>query len=103
MTRKPITVQIMDREYTLRVDPGDEESTREIAAAVNERMQAFQEAHPNQVELTTAIITALALAEELEAARSEREALRENANAALADLSQSLKTAIEERRTTNDG
>ena len=73
---KPIRVRVMSRDFTLRVRPEDEPATREIAAYVDDKMQRFKEAHPEQSELTAAIITALALAEELYAARDAREQLQ---------------------------
>lgn len=69
---KSIRVQIMGREYALRVHEEDEAFTREIASFVNARMEQFREAHPEQAELTTAVITALALAEELHTQEEEQ-------------------------------
>lgn len=70
---KSIRVPIMGREYALRVQEEDEEHTRQLAARVNKRMKAFKDAHPEQAELTTAVITALALAEELDLAREDHD------------------------------
>lgn len=62
---KPIRVRILGRDYALRVREEDEAATRKVAAFVDERMTAFMKAHPEQPELTTAIISALTIAEEL--------------------------------------
>ena len=62
---KSIRVQILGREYALRVQEGDEAHTRRIASSLDARMRQFNEAHPEQAELTTAVMTALTLAEEL--------------------------------------
>jgi cell division protein ZapA len=62
---KSIRVHILGREYALRVQEDDEAFTREMASFVNARMEQFRDNHPEQAELTTAVITALALAEEL--------------------------------------
>lgn len=62
---KSIRVRVLGREYALRVHPGDEDLTRDVAAYVDAKMQAFQQAHPGQSELTAAVITALAITEEL--------------------------------------
>ncbi|MES3629266.1 MAG: cell division protein ZapA [Longimonas sp.] len=73
---KPIRVHILGREYALRVREGEEETTRNLASQVNARMKAFQKEHPEQAEFTTSVITALAMAEELNdlrAALAERE------------------------------
>ena len=73
---KPIRVRVMSREFTLRVRPEDEGATREFADYVDAKMRSFKEAHPEQSELTAAIITALALAEELYAARDAQDQLQ---------------------------
>jgi cell division protein ZapA len=70
---KSIRVHILGREYGLRVHEEDERHTRRMAAYVNERMEEFRDAHPEQAELTTAVITALALAEELHMVREKSE------------------------------
>lgn len=70
---KSIRVNIMGREYGLRVQEGDEAHTQRIASSVNQRMKKFTEAHPEQAELTTAVMTALSLAEELFMQRDEYE------------------------------
>lgn len=70
---KSIRVSIMGREYGLRVQEDDEAHTRRMAASVDQRMQKFKEAHPEQAELTTAVMTALSLAEELFLQRDEYE------------------------------
>jgi cell division protein ZapA len=70
---KSIRVHILGREYGLRVHEEDERHTRRMAAYVNERMERFRDAHPEQAELTTAVITALALAEELHMVREKSE------------------------------
>ena len=62
---KSIRVRILGRDYPLRVQEDAEAATREMAALVDARMQAFKSAHPEQPDLVTAVVTALALAEEL--------------------------------------
>ncbi|PSQ54321.1 MAG: cell division protein ZapA [Bacteroidetes bacterium QH_10_64_37] len=91
---KSIRVQILGREYALRVQEDDEAHTRRIASSVDARMKEFNEAHPEQAELTTAVMTALTLAEELSLQREEHEegttALKEE----LDHLSQRLEEVI---------
>ncbi|PSQ61729.1 MAG: cell division protein ZapA [Bacteroidetes bacterium QH_7_62_13] len=69
---KSIRVHVMGREYALRVREEDEAFTRKVASFVNERMEQFRDEHPEQAELTTAVVTALALAEELHTQEEER-------------------------------
>lgn len=66
---KSIRVRILGRDYPLRVQEKAEAATREMAAYVDAQMRAFKTAHPEQSDLVTAVVTALALAEELYSAR----------------------------------
>lgn len=91
---KSIRVHIMGREYGLRVKEGDEAHTRRVASAVDERMQKFEEAHPEQAELTTAVMTALAFAEELFLKREEYEDETDAVNTELKRLTQKLDEAL---------
>ena len=91
---KSIRVHILGREYALRVQEGDEAHTRRIAASLNTRMQTFKEAHPEQAELTTAVMTALTLAEELFLQREEYDDGTAALNEELDRLSQRLDAAM---------
>lgn len=90
----PIRVRLLDREYPLRVAPEDEARMRAVAAYVDERLRAFQKAHPDQTELTATVITALALADELFQAREGSEALRRAVEATAATLDAHLEAAL---------
>ncbi|MEF8816822.1 MAG: cell division protein ZapA [Salinibacter sp.] len=90
---KSIRVRILGREYALRVQADDEAHTRRIAASVNARMKQFKDNHPDQAELTTAVMTALTLAEELFLQREEHEDGTTALNEELAHLSQRLEEA----------
>jgi len=68
--QKSIRVRFLGKDYTLRVDLDDELATIEMAAFLESKLQAFKSAHPEQSDLTTAVITALAVAEELFLERS---------------------------------
>ena len=78
-----VRVKILGRRYTLSVEEENAERTRAVAEKVNRRMRAFQREHPEQAKLTTAIITALALAEDL---RLEQEARQDHTDALDGDL-----------------
>ncbi len=62
---KSIRVRILGRDYPLLVREQDETLTREMAAYIDAKMQTFKKAHPEQSDLVTAVVTALALTEEL--------------------------------------
>ncbi|MGB3544386.1 cell division protein ZapA [Rubrivirga sp.] len=83
-----IRVRILDRDYPLRVAPGDEDYTIHLAARVDERIRRLRHDLPTQPDLTHVVLTALELAEELYAARAETDRLRarlEIESGALAD------------------
>lgn len=91
---KTIRVHIMGREYGLRVEAGDEAHTRRIASSVEKRMKRFKEAHPDQAELTTAVMTALSFAEELFLRREEYEEGTAALNGELEKLVEQLDNAL---------
>ena len=62
---KSLTVRILGKDYSLRAKDSEADATMEMASYLDTRMRAFQAAHPKQHELTTAVITALAVTEEL--------------------------------------
>ena len=92
---KSIRVHILGREYALRVQEEDEACTREVASFVNARMEQFRDTHPEQAELTTAVITALALAEELHTLEDERAEGVNVLNEELDRLADRLDSAME--------
>lgn len=94
---KSIRVNILGRDYALRVRDETEEQTRELARFVEARMRRFKEAHPEQAELTTAVITALTLAEELHDVREQREENQQALNAELRSLADHLASALPDR------
>jgi cell division protein ZapA len=92
---KSIRVTLMGREYALRVREEDEAHTRTVARELNEQMEAFREAHPEQAELTTAIIIALGLADKLTVLQRETAARRAEQVDVLDDLARQLTEALE--------
>ena len=71
-----VRVKVLDREYPLRVAPGDEDYTVHLAARVDERLRRLRSQIPTQPDMTHAVLAALELAEELYAARAETDRLR---------------------------
>lgn len=92
---KPLRVRILDREYALRISKEDEAHTVEIANYLDSKMRSFKSAHPEQSEVTTAVITALAVTEELfdnqERTEAELESTEARLNALDALLAERLK------------
>jgi cell division protein ZapA len=62
---KSVRVKILGREYGLRVQENDEHLTEQIADYLDNKMRLFRDAHPEQQDLTTAVIAGLAVTEEL--------------------------------------
>ncbi|PSQ80064.1 MAG: hypothetical protein BRD46_05070 [Bacteroidetes bacterium QS_8_68_15] len=90
--KTPVRVEVLDREFTLQVEESNAERTRHVAEQVDRRMRAFQRQHSGQAKLTTAIVTALAVAEDLE---QERDARTEH-DAALSNDLRALTTRLTE-------
>ena len=65
---KSIRVTILDREYPLRVREEEEARAREVAARVEERMQAIRKRLPAEPDITIAVMAAMAIADDLYAA-----------------------------------
>ena len=89
-----IRVRVLDREYPLRVAPGDEDYTLRLAQLVDERMRKLQQALPTQTDLTHAVLTALQLAEEMYAARAEADRARATIEIEAAGLAERLERAL---------
>ena len=81
-----ITVEIAGERYTLRTD-ADEEYSRRCAAMVDARMRAIS-GDPGPIAKKTAIMAALALADEL---LKQRAGIREQSRA----LAERIESAIE--------
>ncbi|MDX1547463.1 MAG: cell division protein ZapA [Rhodothermales bacterium] len=88
---KSIRIRILNREYPLRVRADDEARMRRIAEAVDERLTAFKQTHPEQPDLVAAVMVALAFAEEAAGVRAHlRAELSAELDALDAELAASL-------------
>jgi cell division protein ZapA len=91
-----IRVRILDREYSLRVKSNeDARHTREIAAYVDRRLKSFRTDHPDRPEITGAVITALALTEELFEARRKLESMEKDRESDAAELERMLADVLD--------
>lgn len=91
---QPIRVCVLGKEYTLRVEDEDAAATQEMAEYLDARLRAFKAAHPDQSDLTAAIITGLAVTEKLFLERMERIDPGETVNAELDALERKLSDAL---------
>ena len=90
----PIKIRLLGKDYTLRVAKDDELATLEMASYLNAKLKAFKDAHPEQSDLTAAVITGLALTEELFVERSSALDPGEHVNGVLTDLEKKLSKAL---------
>lgn len=90
-----IRVRILNRDFSLLVEEEDEQLMRELAEYVNQRIREFRSTHPEQPEVTAAVITAVAIAEELFIEKNRREALERRLDAELGGLADKLSRAVE--------
>ena len=95
-----VRVRILDRDYPLRVAPGDEDYTVHLAQRVDERLRRLRGQLPAQPDMTHAVLVALELAEELYAARAETDRLRARLEIESAALVETLDRALS---STGDG
>lgn len=90
----PIKIRLLGKDYTLRVAKDDELATLEMASYLNAKLKAFKDAHPEQSDLTAAVITGLALTEELFVERSSTLDPGEHVNGVLTELEKKLSKAL---------
>lgn len=90
-----IRVRILSRDFSLVVEPEDEQLMRQVAAYVDRRIQEFRRTHPEQPEVTAALITAMAIGEELLIERGRRKRLEQHLDAELGGLADKLSRAVE--------
>jgi len=91
---KPIKVRFLGKDYTLRVTEEDELATLEMAEYLDAKLRAFKREHPEQSDLTAALISGLAVTEELFVERSRKLDPGEYVNSSLADMERKLSDAL---------
>ncbi|MFV1980608.1 MAG: cell division protein ZapA [Rhodothermia bacterium] len=92
---KSIRVKILDREYPLRVNAENEARTREIAEAVDARMQAIRKHIPAEPDLTVAVMAALAYGEELASSSASNESKSSETLTQIDSMLRALTTVVE--------
>jgi cell division protein ZapA len=91
---KSVRVKILGREYGLRVQEDDEQLTQEIAEYLDSKMRMFRDAHPEQQDVTTAVIAGLAVTEELFTQNNRLSSDFEDFERQLDELSDRLDTVL---------
>ncbi|MDA0684656.1 MAG: cell division protein ZapA [Bacteroidetes bacterium] len=90
----PIKIRLLGKDYTLRVAEEDELATLEMAEYLDKKLTTFKKAHPEQSDLTAAVITGLAITEELFIERASSLDPGEHVNGVLTDLEKKLSKAL---------
>jgi len=89
-----IKVRILHKEYSLRVKEADIERTREMADYLDQRIKAFLDAHTDQADVTAAIITALAITDELYASQNSLQEIEKSVSSHLEELHELLDPVV---------
>ena len=92
---RSIRVQILDRDYPLRVAPAAEEQMLYVASQVDRRLRTLREQLPGQRDLTYAVLGALALAEEFATFETHAEMDRSSLEGQLEALAAKLDAVLD--------
>ncbi len=94
---EPITISVMDKEYTVACPPGEEEALRESARVLNERMNAARESGKTLGVERLAVVTALNVVHEYLALDSQRRAELASFEADLERVSEKIDASLGRR------
>ena len=89
-SNEPVSVHILDREYTIGVEAGERGSLMAAAKLLDTRMRAVRGAHRMASADRIAVLAALNLAHELQQLRQERDAQQRELTATLETLNRRL-------------
>ena len=94
-----VSIQIASRAYELACGEGEEERVQELAAYVDEKVNALRRQMPGAPEIKLMVFAALLLADESREARGIAKQA-ENARASATDSAETLATALEDLITS---
>jgi len=103
MNQETIRVEVLGREYPLRVNSEDIATIHSVAENVNHRMKAFKEQYPDQSDMVAAVFTALELAEELIGARETSNFLLTAIDRETDYVAKELSQALKHTSASNEG
>ncbi len=98
MSSKPITVQILDKEYRIACPEGQEDALRQSATFLNERISEVRESGKVIGPDRITVMAALNLAHEYLSERSQHQAYTSSINQRVRTLHERIDSAI---RTSN--
>ena len=88
--REPVSIRLLDREYTVGVEPGERDSLVAAATMLDSRMREVRGGNRMAALDRVAVLTALNLAHELLQLRGQSERRDEALNRTLGELNRKL-------------
>ncbi|MNV31957.1 Cell division protein ZapA [compost metagenome] len=95
---EPVSVRILDREYTVGVEAAERDSLNAAARMLDVKMREIRGSNRMAAVDRVAVLAALNLAHELQQVRDEQAAQQQRFQAALNELNQRLDIAIDNAR-----
>ena len=95
---EPVSVHILDREYTVGVEPAERDSLTAAARMLDARMREIRGNNRMAAVDRVAVLAALNLAHELHLMRDELAQQQQRFQSAMNDLNRRLDSAIDEGR-----
>lgn len=95
---EPVSVHILDREYTVGVEPSERESLTAAARVLDSKMREIRGSNRMAAVDRIAVLAALNLAHELQQVRDEQLAQQQRFQSAMSELNRRLDLAIDNAR-----
>lgn len=95
---EPVSVHILDREYTVGVEPAERESLTAAAHVLDGKMREIRGSNRMAAVDRIAVLAALNLAHELQQVRDEQVAQQQRFQSAMNELNRRLDLAIDNAR-----
>ncbi|KRG66820.1 cell division ZapA family protein [Stenotrophomonas terrae] len=95
---EPVSVHILDREYTVGVEPAERESLTAAARVLDGKMREIRGSNRMAAVDRIAVLAALNLAHELQQLRDEQLAQQQRFQTAMNELNRRLDLAIDNAR-----
>ena len=95
---EPVTVRILDREYTVGVSDGERASLTSAARLLDQRMREIRGSNRIAAVDRVAVLAALNLAHEMQLLRDELAAQQQRFQSTMNDLNRRLDIAIDNAR-----
>lgn len=95
---EPVSVHILDREYTVGVEPAERESLTAAARVLDGKMREIRGSNRMAAVDRIAVLAALNLAHELQQMRDEQLAQQQRFQSAMNELNRRLDLAIDNAR-----